>query len=109
MEYRVIGRTGLKVSVLALGTMTFGGRGDFASVDATQVDEARELLAVAIDAGLNLVDTADMYSAGRSEEILGQALGARRGEVLVATKLHGRMSDDPNDVGQSRHHIVSAC
>ncbi len=108
MEYRTLGRTGLKVSVFSFGTMTFGGTDWFESVGNTQVDEARELLALAIDAGVNLVDTADVYSLGLSEEILGKALGSRRDEVLLATKLHFRMGDGPNDLGQSRHHIVRA-
>ena len=110
MEYRYLGRTGLRVSALSLGTMTFGGaRSDwFRAVGSTEVDEARTLVDLCVEAGVNLFDTADVYSNGASEEILGQALGSRRGDVLVATKLHGRMGEGPNDLGQSRHHIVSA-
>ena len=109
MELRLLGRTGLHVSALSFGTMTFGGEGRFEPVGTTQVAEARELLAMCIDAGVNLVDTADVYSFGVSEEILGEALGARRDEVILATKLHFRLGDGPNDVGQSRHNIVRAC
>ena len=109
METRLLGRSGLRVSVLSLGTMTFGGSGVFERIGATQVAEARELVDLCLDVGVNLFDTADVYSSGLSEEILGQALGSRRDRVLVATKLHFRMSDDPNDIGQSRHNIVRAC
>jgi aryl-alcohol dehydrogenase-like predicted oxidoreductase len=110
MEYRYLGKTGLGVSALSFGALTFGGEGPwYDQVGNTQVPTARELLSVAIDAGVNLVDTADGYSFGRSEEILGEALGGRRDEVLIATKLHARMSPDPNDLGLSRHHIVRAC
>ncbi len=110
MEYRYLGRTGLRVSALSLGTMTFGGaRSDwFRAVGSTEADEARTLVDLCVEAGVNLFDTADVYSNGASEEILGQALGSRRDDVLVATKLHGRMGEGPNDLGQSRHHIVSA-
>ena len=109
METRLLGRTGLRVSVLSFGAMSFGGVGGFAAVARQDDDEARALVDQCIDAGVNLFDTADIYSAGRSEEILGRALGDRRARVLVATKLHARMSDEVNDVGLSRHHIVSAC
>ncbi len=109
METRLLGRTGLRVSALSFGTMSFGGVGGFAAVGAQDGDEARALVDQCIDAGVNLFDTADVYSAGRSEEILGRALGDKRGRVLVATKLHARMSDEPNDVGLSRQHIVRAC
>jgi aryl-alcohol dehydrogenase-like predicted oxidoreductase len=109
MEMRLLGETGLSVSALSFGAMSFGGVGGFAAVATQQLDEARALVDQCLDAGVNLFDTADVYSAGRSEEILGSALGARRSRVLVATKLHARMSDDANDVGLSRHHIVRAC
>ena len=109
METRLLGDTGLRVSALSFGAMSFGGVGGFAAVAAQEGDEARALVAQCIDAGVNLFDTADIYSAGRSEEILGRALGERRRDVLVATKLHARMSDEPNDVGLSRQHIVRAC
>ncbi len=109
MELRVLGRSGIRVSALSFGAMSFGGVGGFAAVAAQQGDEARALVDQCIDAGVNLFDTADVYSAGRSEEILGQALGQKRQRVVVATKLHARLSDEPNDVGLSRHHIVRAC
>lgn len=92
-----------------MGTMTFGGAGVFAKVGSVQVDEAREQLAMCIDAGVNLIDTADVYSGGMSEEIIGAALKGRRDEVLLATKVRFAMGDGPNDAGLSRHHIVKAC
>ncbi len=96
---RYLGRTGLRVSALSFGTMTFRSAGD--ERPRRQVDRC-------LDAGVNLFDTADIYSAGASEEILGAALGGRRADVLVATKLHGPMGG-PNDEGLSRHHVVRAC
>ena len=109
METRLLGGTGLRVSALSFGAMSFGGVGGFAAVAAQDGDEARALVDQCIDAGVNLFDTADIYSMGRSEEILGRALGDKRARVIVATKLHARMSDEANDVGLSRHHIVRAC
>lgn len=109
MEYRFLGDSGLQVSALSFGVMTFGGRGDFERVGSTQLMEATHLVDACLDAGVNLFDTADVYSQGASEEILGQAIGKRRDDVLIATKLHGRMGDGPNDVGQSRHHVIRAC
>src|ERR687898_1075865 len=109
METRFLGNSGLKVSALAFGTMTFGGQGPFRQVGSVQVDEARRHVDLCLDAGVNLFDTADVYSQGASEEVLGQALGRRRDDVILATKAHGRMGDGPNDVGQSRHHLIRAC
>ncbi|MFQ5426587.1 MAG: aldo/keto reductase, partial [Gaiellales bacterium] len=109
MEARYLGRTGLRVSPLALGTMTFAGTGRFAAVGSVQVDEAREFLAMAIDAGVNLVDTADVYSLGAAEEVLGQAMAGRRDDLLIATKCGFRLDDDPNAAGSSRYHIIRAC
>ncbi len=109
METRLLGRSGLRVSSLGFGTMTFGGEGFFAPVGNTQVEEARRLIDICIEAGVNLFDTADVYSVGKSESILGQALGGRRKEVIIATKVFGRMGQGPNDVGLSRHHIIEAC
>ena len=109
MEYRALGRSGLKVSVLTMGTMTFGGRGGFANVGSTGVDEARRQVDQCLEAGINLLDTADVYSGGAAEEILGHALRGRRDEVLVATKVRMPMGDGPNDAGLSLHHIVSGC
>jgi aryl-alcohol dehydrogenase-like predicted oxidoreductase len=109
MEYRTLGRAGLRVSVLTMGTMTFGGRGGFANVGSTGVDEARRQVDQCLAAGVNLFDTADVYSGGLSEEILGQALQGRRDDVLVATKVRMAMGEGPNDAGLSRHHVVSGC
>jgi aryl-alcohol dehydrogenase-like predicted oxidoreductase len=109
MEMRFIGNSGLKVSALAFGTMTFGGKGQFRQMGSVQVDEARRHVNLCLEAGVNFFDTADVYSQGASEEILGQALGRRRDDVILATKAHGRMGDGPNDVGQSRHHLIRAC
>ena len=97
------------MSALSFGTMTFGGQGRYAAMGDASLDEARRMVDRCLEAGVNLFDTADTYSAGASEELLGRALGRRRDQVLVATKLNGRMSEDANDVGQSRHHIVRAC
>jgi aryl-alcohol dehydrogenase-like predicted oxidoreductase len=110
MEYRQLGRSGLKVSVLTMGTMTMGGKGPFAKVGNVGLAEARRLIDLCIDAGVNLIDTADVYSAGASEEIVGEALGGKRkGGVLIATKVRFPMGDGPNDRGLSRYHIVNEC
>ena len=92
-----------------MGTMTFGGQGGFANVGSTGVDEARRQVDLCLEAGVNLIDTADVYSDGLSEEILGQVLRGRRDEVLVATKVRMAMGPGPNDAGLSRHHILSGC
>jgi aryl-alcohol dehydrogenase-like predicted oxidoreductase len=109
MEMRRLGSSGLQVSALGFGTMTFGGTEGIRSVGTTEADEARRLLDLCLEAGVNLVDTADGYSGGRSEEILGQALQGRRDDVILATKVHSRMGPGPNDLGQSRYHIVKGC
>ncbi|WP_210481123.1 aldo/keto reductase [Naasia sp. SYSU D00948] len=106
MEYRQLGRSGLRVSTITLGTMGFGGTGWATNVGKIDVEGARRQIDVARDAGVNLFDTADVYSSGLSEEILGKALGAHRDDVLVATKVRMAMGDGPNDAGLSRHHIV---
>lgn len=108
MEYRQLGRTGLRVSTFTLGTMGFGGTGWATPVGNLGVDGAREQIAIARDAGVNLIDTADVYSAGLAEEILGEALGSSRDDVLVATKCRMPMGDGPNDAGGSRHHVIRA-
>lgn len=105
MEYRQLGRSGLKVSSLTLGTMTFGGQGPMARVGDVDVSEARRMIDRALDAGVNTVDTANMYSAGASEEILGKALGDKRNDVVVATKVRFPMGEGVNDRGLSRRHI----
>jgi aryl-alcohol dehydrogenase-like predicted oxidoreductase len=111
MEYRLLGHTGLKVSALCLGTMTFGSR--FLNIATVPQSEADDMVRRARDAGINFFDTADVYSRGESEEILGKALknaGIGRDEAIVATKVRGSMSDtDPNAVGLSRKHIMAAC
>jgi aryl-alcohol dehydrogenase-like predicted oxidoreductase len=109
MDYRQLGRSGLKVSVLSMGTMTFGGRGVFGNVGTTGVDGARRQVDQCLEAGVNLIDTADVYSAGLSEEIVGEVLDGRRDDVLLATKVRMPMGDGPNDAGLSRHHIISGC
>ncbi|HEY0974920.1 MAG TPA: aldo/keto reductase [Solimonas sp.] len=110
MEHRQLGRSGLKVPVLSLGTGTFGGRGSmFSKWGTTDVAEATRLVDVCLDHGLNFFDTADIYSAGASEEILGQALKGRRDDVLIATKATFTTGKGPNDKGSSRHHLIKAC
>ena len=109
MLYRQLGRSGLRVSVLTLGTMTFGGVGAFAKTGETDLAGARRLVDRCIEAGVNLFDTADVYSWGVSEEILGQVLEARRRSVLVTTKARMTMGEGPNDAGLSRQHLVAAC
>jgi aryl-alcohol dehydrogenase-like predicted oxidoreductase len=106
MEYRQLGRSGLRVSTITLGTMGFGGTGWATPVGQIDVEGARKQIGLARDAGVNLFDTADVYSGGMSEEILGKALGSDRDEVLIATKVQMRMGEGPNDVGLSRHHII---
>ncbi len=109
MEYRPLGRSGLRISVLTLGTMTFGGRGVFKAVGDTDLDGARRQIDMCLDAGVNLIDTADVYSAGRSEEIVGEVVQGRRDDLLIATKVRFPMGDGPNDAGLSRHHIIAGC
>ncbi|HEX4789242.1 MAG TPA: aldo/keto reductase [Actinospica sp.] len=109
MEYRTLGGSGLRISVLTMGTMTFGGRGNFRQVGATEAEEARLQVDMCLEAGVNLIDTADVYSGGLSEEIVGQAVKGRRDEVLLATKVRMPMGDGPNSAGLSRHHIITGC
>jgi len=106
MEYRQLGNSGLRVSTVTLGTMGFGGTGWASPVGHIDVAGARKQIGLARDAGVNLIDTANVYSYGLSEEILGEALGSERDSVLVATKLRFAMSDETNDAGLSRHHIL---
>jgi len=109
MEYRILGGSGLKVSVLSLGTGTFGGGGEFFKAwGSTDVAEARRLLDICFDAGVNLFDTADIYSYGLSEEVLGAALEGKRDKALISTKATFRFGDGPNDVGSSRYHLTKS-
>ncbi|ABE57745.1 aldo/keto reductase [Chromohalobacter israelensis] len=109
MEYRHLGQSGLRVSSLTLGTMTFGGVGKMASVGETDLAGAKRQVDMATERGVNFFDTANMYSEGRSEEILGEVLADRRESVLVASKVRFPMGDGPNDEGLSRHHILRQC
>ena len=109
MEYQQLGQAGLRVSRLTLGTMTLGGRGQFRAVGQTDLEGARGQIDMALDAGVNLIDTADVYSDGAAEEIVGQALEGRRDRVLLATKARFPMGPGPNDAGLSRHHLIEAC
>ena len=109
MEYRPLGSSGLTVSALTLGTMTFGGRGNFKNVGNTDLDGARRQIDMCLDAGVNLIDTADIYSTGLSVEIVGEAIEGRRDEVLVASKVRFAMGDSPNMAGLSRHHVIAGC
>src|SRR5438128_5048361 len=104
MEYRTLARTGVKVSPLCLGAMMLGAWGN------TDHDDSIGIIHRALDAGINFIDTADVYSRGESEEIVGKALaGGRRDDVVLATKVHGGMGDDPNERGNSRRWIVREC
>jgi aryl-alcohol dehydrogenase-like predicted oxidoreductase len=103
MDYRTLGRTGLRVSPLCLGAMMFGAWGN------PDHDESVRIVHRALHAGVNFIDTADVYSAGESEEIVGKALAGRRDDVVIATKVHGAMGDDPNRRGSSRRWIIAEC
>ncbi len=110
MEFRQLGRSGLKVPVLSYGTGTFGGGNEFFKAwGASDVAEATRLVDICLDAGVNLFDTADVYSNGLSETILGKAVAGRREKVLISTKATFRMGPGPNDLGSSRHHLIQAC
>jgi aryl-alcohol dehydrogenase-like predicted oxidoreductase len=109
MDYRQLGASGLRVSALTLGTMTFGGRDRFALVGDTDIAGATRQIDICLDRGVNFIDTADVYSAGVSEEIVGEAIKSRRDRVLIATKARMPMGDGPNDAGLSRHHLIAGC
>jgi len=110
MEYRQLGYSGLKVPVLSFGTGTFGGGTEFFRAwGNSDVAEATRLVDICLDAGVNLFDTADVYSKGLSEQILGKAVAGRRDKVLISTKATFRMGEGPNDVGSSRHHLLASC
>jgi aryl-alcohol dehydrogenase-like predicted oxidoreductase len=110
MEYRQLGHSGLKVPVLSFGTGTFGGGTEFFKAwGSSDVAEATRLVDVCLEAGLNMFDTADIYSRGMAEEILGKAIAGRRHDVLISSKATFRMGDGANDVGSSRYHLLRAC
>jgi aryl-alcohol dehydrogenase-like predicted oxidoreductase len=110
MEYRQLGHSGLKVSALSFGTGTFGGGNEFFQAwGQTDVADARKLLGICQEAGVNLVDTADIYSDGLSEEILGKAIAGKRQEWLISSKATFRMGEGPNNLGSSRYHLIRAC
>jgi aryl-alcohol dehydrogenase-like predicted oxidoreductase len=109
MEYRFLGASGFKVPVLSFGAGTFGGKGPlFSAWGRTDAAEATRLVDICLDAGVNLFDTADVYSDGQSETILGAAIAGRRSQVILSTKLTLRAGEGPNDVGASRHHLIEA-
>ena len=110
MQYRRLGASGLMVPALSFGTATFGGTTDFFRAwGDTDVKEARRLVDICLEAGVNLFDSADTYSQGASEQVLGAAIAGRRDKVLVSTKASFRSGAGPNDVGSSRHHLIDAC
>jgi aryl-alcohol dehydrogenase-like predicted oxidoreductase len=110
MEYRALGGSGFKVPALSLGTATFGGGSEFLRVwGASDVGEAIRLIDISLDAGMTMFDSADAYSGGLAEEILGKAIAGRRDKVIVATKASFRTGPGPDDIGASRKHLVAAC
>ena len=110
MEYRQLGASGFRVPVLSFGTGTFGGKGElFSAWGNTDVAEAKRLVDICLDAGLTMFDSADIYSDGAAESVLGEAIKGRRDRVLISTKATFRSGQDPNDVGSSRYHLINAC
>ena len=107
MEYRQLGRSGLRISTLTLGTMTFVGGAGHSPLASTDLEGAKRQIGMALDAGVNLIDTADIYSAGVSEEIVGQAIKGKRDDLLLSSKVRMKTGDGPNDAGLSRHHIIT--
>jgi aryl-alcohol dehydrogenase-like predicted oxidoreductase len=109
MEYRHLGASGFKVPVLSFGTGTFGGKGEFFEAwGATDVAEARRLIDICLDAGVSMFDSADIYSGGASEAVLGEAIKGKRDKVIISTKATFRFDETPNNVGSSRFHLVQA-
>src|SRR5262245_31398809 len=107
MEFRRLGASGFKVPALSMGTGTFGGGNEFFRAwGSTGADEATRLVSICLDAGVTMFDSADVYSNGLAEEILGKAIKGRRDKVLISTKATFRFSDEPNDVGSSRYHLI---
>lgn len=110
MDYRYLGKSGLELSVFSFGCMTFSdGKGMFGKAGSTTGEEAKRQIDLCLDHGINFFDTANAYAEGRSEEILGEALGTRRHRIIVGTKAFMRMGDGVHDVGLSRRHIIAAC
>ena len=110
MDYRQLGHSGLKVSSLSFGAGTFGGGGEFFKEwGQTDVAGAKRIVDICLDAGVNLFDTADIYSRGLSEEILGEAVQGKREQLLLSSKATFRMADGPNDLGSSRYHLIRSC
>lgn len=109
MEYRLLGRSGLKVSLHALGTMNFAGEGLFGKLGGLDTSHAARLLDVAVDHGVNLVDTSNIYTTGKSEEVVGDILKGRSADILVGTKVRFPMGKGPNEQGLSRYHIINQC
>jgi len=111
MRYRLLGKTGLYVSELCLGTMTFGGKGFWEAIGKLTASEAEKLIGTALDGGVNFIDTADVYSEGEAEKHVGKALaslGRPRDQIIIATKVRGRTGPGPNDIGLSRGHIMAS-
>ncbi|MDL2406703.1 aldo/keto reductase [Rhizobium calliandrae] len=109
MDYRYLGGSGFRVPVLSFGTGTFGGKGEFFGAwGATDVSEASRLIDICLDGGLNFFDSADVYSGGVAEQVLGEAIKGRRDKLLISTKATFRFGDGPNDVGSSRFHLVKS-
>lgn len=111
MKYNLLGDTGVLVSELCFGTMTFGGKGMWENIGRQQQDEASELLKIAVDAGINFIDTANVYSFGLSEQLLGEGLkkqGITRNELFIATKVRGKMGESVNQQGLSRYHVMQS-
>jgi aryl-alcohol dehydrogenase-like predicted oxidoreductase len=111
MKYNFLGHTGLLVSEICFGTMTFGGKGMWEAIGRIQQQEVNNLMKTVVDSGINFIDTANVYSIGESEKLLGQSikdLGLNRNELVIATKVRGKMSDAVNDIGLSRYHIFNS-
>lgn len=107
MEYRRLGASGFSVPVLSFGAGTFGGKGAlFSAWGNTDAQEARRLLDICLESGVTMFDTADIYSSGESEKVLGEAIKGRRDKVLISTKATFRFGDGPNDIGSSRFHLI---
>jgi aryl-alcohol dehydrogenase-like predicted oxidoreductase len=109
MKMRFLGNTGIKVSEICFGAMTFGGRSFWKIIGEVDQKEATDIVNTAIERGINFFDTADVYSEGMSEEILGKALGSNRKNIILATKVRGRTGKGSNEIGLSRHHIIENC